>query len=362
MDKKLSLQIVLLILIFCNTAFAQNDSTNSENVSDSIKEVKNVKFNPFPYFSHNKVLGYYYGGGGMLTYRLQKQDTISPRSTSGAFYVRTTNETWFSVLFTQMYFNEDKWRVIAATGTGLYNFQTYTELPDSEPDFYDYGSRSIMVSAKVYRKVFKKNYLGLGYYYSRTKTRFEEAETDSISKNNSLQMLFLRDTRDNVYYPKKGSKLNAMFTLYPDWMGNVNNFGIFNAYYNRYYGIRNDKDVLAVRAYAKVATSTLDFQRQVVINGIDLRGYTDGKYRGDGKVNIQAEYRWNFLPRIGLVGFGGVGTLYGSEFSEFNGSLYPSGGLGVRYLAIKSTQMRLGLDFARGKDDYAIYFRIGEAF
>ena len=37
-------------------------------------------------------------------------------------------------------------------------------------------------------------------------------------------------------------------------------------------------------------------------------------------------------------------------------------GLGARYTAVKSTNMRFGVDVARGKDDWAFYFRIGESF
>ena len=124
------------------------------------------------------------------------------------------------------------------------------------------------------------------------------------------------------------------------------------------------QDVLALRAFAKFGTTDLDFQRQIVMQGVDLRGYTDGKYRGSQKYDVQAEYRYvpSAYPRLGMVAFAGVATIYGSSISDFNGKAYGSGGVGVRFTAVESSHLRLGMDLARGKDDWAIYFRLGEAF
>ncbi|WP_310377703.1 hypothetical protein [Flavobacterium sp.] len=42
--------------------------------------------------------------------------------------------------------------------------------------------------------------------------------------------------------------------------------------------------------------------------------------------------------------------------------LLPSIGAGIRYLAIPKQRMNVGFDTALGKDDWGIYFRIGEVF
>lgn len=58
----------------------------------------------------------------------------------------------------------------------------------------------------------------------------------------------------------------------------------------------------------------------------------------------------------------GVGTLYGSDTEDFNWQLYPSIGAGIRYTALKSNHINVGLDAGFGKDDWGIYFRFKEAF
>ncbi len=124
----------------------------------------------------------------------------------------------------------------------------------------------------------------------------------------------------------------------------------------------NNNNILAFRGHAKFGLGALNFERQVVIGGKDIRGYSDGKYRGDGIFALQGEYRLNFNNHMGIVGFLGAATIFGSTNEEFNGKLYPGIGMGYRYTIFKEDNFNIGLDGALGKDDWGIYFRIGESF
>jgi len=65
---------------------------------------------------------------------------------------------------------------------------------------------------------------------------------------------------------------------------------------------------------------------------------------------------------MGLVGFLGMATVYGSDTDSFNWKLYPGGGGGFRYKVFEDVHFNIGLDAAVGKEDWGVYFRIGEAF
>lgn len=347
--------LVLLILMgFSIEVEAQNDSLPT-------KHTKKIQFNPIPYVNYSQSQKFMYGLYGILTFNTKAHDELSPRSTFGGGYIRTTRGSWFGNAFAQLFFDQDKWRIVAMAGKGNYNFQTYIDEVGVPTDFYDYSSNTIVAVIRIMRKVYKRNYLGLGYYYNDVDTKFETLPIDSTLTSNALNVLYLNDSRDNVYFPHKGIKAMVMYTMYPEWMGNKKNFGILNAYLNKYISTPGN-NTWALRAMAKIGTTNLDFQRQIVISSVDLRGYTSGKYRGDAKMDIQAEFRYNLKPKFGLVGFGGLGTLFGSDIEEFNKKIYPSIGLGFRILAVKSTGMRFGMDVARGRDDWNFYFRIGEAF
>ncbi len=69
-----------------------------------------------------------------------------------------------------------------------------------------------------------------------------------------------------------------------------------------------------------------------------------------------------FYKKWGMVAFGGLGIATDDfEGNNYSGIL-PSIGTGIRFKAIKSRNINIGVDIAKGKDDWGLYFRIGEAF
>ena len=63
-----------------------------------------------------------------------------------------------------------------------------------------------------------------------------------------------------------------------------------------------------------------------------------------------------------MVAFGGVAVAT-DDFQGTNYSgLLPAIGVGVRFKAIKSKNINIGIDVAKGVNDWGLYFRIGEAF
>jgi len=75
---------------------------------------------------------------------------------------------------------------------------------------------------------------------------------------------------------------------------------------------------------------------------------------------LQAEYRWRFTERFGLVAFGGVGSV-APEIGQFD-KLLPSVGTGLRYVLAKKNNVSLRFDAAWGRDEHTFYVGIGEAF
>ena len=79
-------------------------------------------------------------------------------------------------------------------------------------------------------------------------------------------------------------------------------------------------------------------------------------------MNFQSEYRWMPLEHIGFVGFASISKLFGSTIETHNEYWYPAVGGGFRYLVLKENQMRVGIDYAIGREDWGVYFKIGESF
>jgi len=101
---------------------------------------------------------------------------------------------------------------------------------------------------------------------------------------------------------------------------------------------------------------------QFVVGRDDIRGYTNGKHRANQVYDIQAEYRWNFYKKWGAVAFGGIATAVDKPNEITWDGILPAAGVGIRYKAVPTEDINIGIDVAVGKDDWGIYFRIGEAF
>ncbi|KAB1067623.1 BamA/TamA family outer membrane protein [Tamlana haliotis] len=352
---------LFLFVLFLNTTQAQQAKHENKKQTDTLKE-KKVDFQVMPFISYNRNLEFMFGAIPMFMYKLNKNDTISAKSLSGMSAVYTTNKSYFIAAFNKWYFKEDTWRAKLFFLTGDKNSQFY--MTDIEvPGFYDYGTDLTVVSAGVQRKIIDHLYGGLTYTFAHYDTLYEDdVQPEDITQTNAIELNALYDSRNAIYYPTDGTKALLRYLAYPTWFGNEVGANQISSEYNRYFSSRKNHDVIAARFFGKFGLGDIAFQQQVTIGGKDIRGYSQGKYRGDGLMAIQGEYRYNFNNKMGVVGFAGIATIYGSDTPEFDWKAYPGIGVGYRYAAFKKVKFNIGLDAAVGKDDWGINFRIGEAF
>jgi hypothetical protein len=356
---KTLLLISVIVLSFCNKADAQSMSLGGGGGSEK-DSTQDFKFLPIPYINYDRSLEFQFGALPMAMYTLNKKDTISPQAVSGIVGIWTTNKSWFLIAFSQFYLKEDRWRVALAGGLVSVNFQTYVDLPVN--GFIDYNTAADFVYLEAKRRIFKDVYLGLNYTYSSFNTRFEGVPEPKVTYLNGIGVVMTRDTRDNVYYPKSGGETDLDWKTYPHSLNESGGVNKVEISHNHFLPMRDDNDIIGLRAYVGFGLGELPFEQQFLVGQTDIRGYTQGRYRGDAIYSIQGEYRWNLADRFGLVGFFGIATISGSNVSENNGIVLPGIGAGFRYTAFEKNHFNVGMDGAIGKDDWGIYFRIGEAF
>jgi hypothetical protein len=353
------LLISFILFSFCSEVNAQGISLGGSGGAEK-DSTQDFKFLPIPYINYDRSLEFQFGALPMAMYTLNKKDTISPQSVSGIIGIWTTNKSWFVIGFSQFYLKEDRWRAVVAGGLVSVNFQTYVDLPIN--GFVDYNTAADFVYLEAKRRIFKDVYLGLHYTYSSFKTRFDGLPAPETTYLNGIGVIITRDTRDDVYYPKSGGETDLDWTTYPSFINDSEGVNKAEVSHNHFLGIRDENDIIALRAYVGFGLGDLPFEQQFLVGQTDIRGYTQGKYRGSAIYSIQGEYRWNLAKRFGLVGFFGLATISGSDVSENNGILLPGIGAGFRYTAFEKNHFNIGMDGAIGKDDWGIYFRIGEAF
>jgi outer membrane protein assembly factor BamA len=200
------------------------------------------------------------------------------------------------------------------------------------------------------------------------------SEVVEPNNTNSLSVPISYDTRNSIYNPSDGLFVDGRFSMIPEWLDNDNDFIKTMLYVNHYKKL-GDHKILASRFAMKANFGDVPFASQDYIGQTDLRGYTQGEYRGNQTYTVQSEFRNNFYKKWGYVGFVGLGIAYRkSEEGAAAGDWYNSGaswskplpsiGAGARYQVIEKAGQKVnaGIDIAVGRGDWGFYFRITEAF
>lgn len=351
---------LFLMLIGTDLAYTQGLPSMGGGQMDGDTSAKNFRFVPIPYINYDRSLGFSIGAIPMAMYKVNPSDTVSPASISGLFGMYTSNESWFAMAFQMLFMKEDNWRFIGAAGLGSINFQFYLEAPVSS--FINYNTQADFLFLQAQRRIHKRIYGGVNMIWMDFSTRFGDIEQRQEVSLTGIGLVATLDTRDNVYYPYKGVFSNINYTSFPFLLDNLQESNKVEFDLTQYNAVANKRDVLAVRAYMGLGIGDLTFQQQFIVGQTDIRGYTQGKYRGNYLLAGQGEYRWNFGKRMSAVGFLGLATVFESINENADGEILPGIGAGFRYNVIEEYHMNAGMDLAFGKDDWGIYFRIGEAF
>ena len=340
---------LILLLVITTGLLAQTETP---------KKDKNLEFKPVPYINYSRTGGFFIGAVPMAMFRANKNDTISPKSMAGLAGVYSTEGNWASVVFSKIFLNEDRWRFTGGGGVGMNGFQFYM---DDISEFVDYTTDIDFLMVKAERRIYKNLFAGLRYAYRKTETNTAISPDPDETTFNSLAISFSNDERDNVYYPFSGSILDINFNTTPEFFDNEFVTQKIEINFNKFLAIK-ETDVLALRGKLGIGIGDLAFEQQFIVGQLDIRGYTEGKYRGNNIATLQGEYRWNFRERMGIVGFAGLATIWESINSADNGKLLPGVGAGFRFTAFPDNHLNIGLDAAVGDGDWGIYFRIGESF
>jgi hypothetical protein len=348
---------LITVLLFTSLGtFGQGLGGNNGRIEEDFK------FLPIPYINYNRSIGFQLGALPMAQFNPVSKDTLSPSSIAGLFGMYSTNKTYFLMAFGKLYFDKDNWRFTTALGTGSVNFQFYLDVPVDS--WVPYNTEMDIFYIEAQRRIYKKIYFGLSYVYVKFDTETEITEGVFTTKLNGLGLKLTMDYRKNVYYPREDFFNNLKYFTYPEWMGNESSSRKIEINHNHFFPLRGGQDVVAGRIYVGLGLGDLTFNQQFIVGrGDDIRGYTQGEFRGNHMTAIQGEYRWNLdESKFGFVGFFGLATVFEAINEDHNGQILPGAGVGFRFKVSEETNMNVGMDVAVGKDDWGLYFRLGESF
>jgi hypothetical protein len=333
-------------------------------------------FLPVPIFITEPAVGY--GGGIAVAFFREsiaeavaqgsKSGHLAPPDVFGGAVAGTENGTRFAGAGGMFSFRDDRWRYRGGVGW-----------TDARLDFYGVGgslpggARKIAYELEglfstqqaLLRLGDSRHFLGLRWVWldfasllAEEEGEPDDAELEFESRGSALGPSWEFDSRDNIFTPSRGlvAALDSLF--YREEVGSDRDFETYRGYVFAYLPLGKPL-VLGLRADARAARGDVPFYQ---LPFIDLRGVPLGRYQDENAGVLEAELRWTFADRWGLVLFAGDGRAWGAREAFDEAEDQVAGGVGIRYEIARRLGLWAGLDVARGPEEEAFYLQVGSGW
>ncbi|WP_435357264.1 BamA/TamA family outer membrane protein [Emticicia sp. SJ17W-69] len=377
---KKTLAIIFCLIIKNTNVYAKEnlliDSLSAHYNLDSLK--KNSKYFrdksilPLPIVFRLPETGF--AGGALVTgtFKFKNDGAIAKPSQISAGVAYTQKEQFLAYMPFSVFYNNIKYYINGEVGFFKYNYKYFgigeNQIPE-ETYGVDYPRLKILVSQQIGKNL----YAGLRYQFENYKVTSTEVGKELASgkvagsqnsRTSSLGISFLKDTRDAIFYPRKGTF--AEFYILPTLkaFGADRNFNRIVLDFANYQPLHS-KVVLATNIYGSfIQGKNVPFNQLSLLGGAKkMRGLFEGKFRDKNFFLLQAESRFEVWKFIGLTAFSSLGYL-GDEkqLVRFDKPKFTYGA-GLRIKAIKKEHINIRIDYGiQPKEKGNLYLTIGEAF
>lgn len=324
--------------------------------------------------------GFLISGGFLYSFKVDRNDSISQRSTLPATVYYSTKGNFGLRTYLKTYWLEDRLRLNANItltdkdhnyyGKGYEQIESTYE---SDTTTFYHETLGTLEFDLIY-EILPSTYFGLKLKPSQTNTKnFATPVEEDPYRTQFDDSYFLLgmggqlsyDTRDIVVNAWRGVYLNASALFYDNSFGSNYNYQqyIFDARY--YKTLSRAGNVLAFRFFTRATygevpiTELSDFA-----GGKNLRGYHLGHYRDNTTAFLLSEWRYTFkkrdknLSKSGMVVWLGMGSI--APNVQNLTKWLPNAGFGYRYEL--QPRMNVCVDFGFGRETQGVYFNFVEAF
>ena len=391
---KKSLFLIVCFGVLSINSFAQREAEEEENLpfiqtKDSSQvvemDLKNIRVLPFIAPTVSPEVGFMLIGGGLISFKLDKESKILQRSSVPFSFGYSTNGSANMNVRPNLFFKNDKNRVSGDIwmkdmpdnywGVG-YDAARRPSKPDSTTNY----TRNWWQLYLKYVHQFRKNFFaGVLFDYNQTKATSlspNMQEDPNIRKdgtfirNWSMGLLFQFDSRDITVNAYEGLFLELSSNFYRSKGFEKPNYQIVVMDYRQYKQILRPGRTLAWQIKSRIGIDDVPWPEMSQLGTpFDLRGYRWGRYRDRSYLFGILEYRHMFMrktqrkdgsmmSRFGFVGWLASGSV-ASDFPSFSNWL-PNAGMGLRFEVQK--RMNARLDFGIADDNIAFYISFNEAF
>ncbi|MBP5562165.1 MAG: BamA/TamA family outer membrane protein [Muribaculaceae bacterium] len=385
--------LVLLAIATCGaTAHTLNDSVSLEVVplfdieqskpnfwkkvggylmgggNDSTVNTSKTRFSIIggPHYDSQAGLGL--GVAGSAMFRLRGCDSLMQPSNVALTGDVSLKGFWSVSLRSNILFPDDKMRInldaVLAYSPTYYWGMGY-DMANDNANKTLMKKLDIVVNANVLWRLTRGLYVGPMVQWDFTHTdELDKPELlcgdDRTVRNYGVGLVVDYDTRDFITCASRGVYIHLAQLFRPSWLGNHYHYYTTNAKVAYYHKAWRDAIVAAevmgvfnwggYPSWAGMATMGDNYS---------MRGYYPGRFNDKHLLAAQLELRQHIWGPLGMVAWGGAGTVFHDSHSM--GNILPNGGIGLRW-AIRP-RMNVRIDYGFGsKGNNGFIFTVNEAF
>jgi hypothetical protein len=345
------------------------------DISEWLVEQKG--FLPIPIIITEPAIGYGGGLAAMFLRNSMRESAEKARETGllvppdiwvvGAF--GTENGTKGAFGGGMMTFDEGKWKYRGGVARVDINLAFYGigDSPLGGATGIDYSLDGWASSQQILRRLGpSNNWLGLRWIYLNLNSKLDISgnpaagldRSQASKKASGLGLTLEHDSRDNIFTPSSGLKAGLDGMFYDPSLGSDTAFQTYRGHVFAYWPLHKDF-VLGGRLDSRAANGKVPFY---MLPFVDMRGVPVARYQDERTALVETELRWTITPRWAAVGFVGSGRAWGSKTSFDEASSVLSKGAGFRYLIARQLGLWVGVDYARGPEEGAVYIMVGNAW
>jgi len=377
--------IVLGITLICTSPIF------AESFWDRFKDPKDDKFDvsgwseeeeaitggflPVPIINSEPAIGGLALGVGLLYIREENstKDTDSqtgkrPPVISGIAGAYSLNDSWLIGVGHMDNWLNDSLRYSGGLGYGSLNLDFYgigQNAPPGESSIR-FNIESLILSQDLKYRLFKSDFfLGARYLFFNSNSEFDISgiipgitPEEFDTKDGGLGPVIQYDTRDNIFTPTRGSRVDISAMFHTPTFGGDFSYQRYNIGGFTWLPVHK-KVTLGLRLEGSLSDGDTPFY---AVPFIKLRGIPALRYQDDVAVMGEAEARWQVFSRWSILGFVGSGRV-AESFSDLDKATSRNTfGAGFRYLIARKFGLHSGLDIARGPEKTYVYIQIGSAW
>lgn len=334
--------------------------------------VKQGDLVPLPLVFYSPETSLAFGGVLFNLFRTVPQDTLSRLSNVRTAVIFTLRTQLVVDIDHDIFTRDEKYRI---TGKLLFaKFPDYfygigNETLDEDEELFN--ANNFTFRMQVMRKIFQNFYGGLFYNLNYLGNIDKEEggilDTEEIigqegGISSGIGIIAQWDTRDFNLNCTRGHFFEIGTRHFRSFLGSDFDFNVIDLEAMKFFTLF-PRQVLGLHFLGRFSNREVPFHQLSLLGGDKMmRGYYRGRFRDKVLYAFQAEYRWQFYRRFGVVFFGGLGDV-SDEFHSFDFSeIKPSYGIGLRYMILPQRRVNLRLDIGFGKETNGIYINITEAF